>query len=73
MVTKSIKKIFSNGHSTSCLVIPRKIAEEHNLTDDDHAIVERTGKKFARVASTSTDGFTADLTTTQHNGEALNG
>lgn len=41
---KEIKKIWQNGNSTSCLVIPRKFALEHGLTDESHVTVESTAE-----------------------------
>jgi len=42
MTSKEISKIWASGNSTSCLVIPKKVALEHGLTDEDHVVVQST-------------------------------
>jgi antitoxin component of MazEF toxin-antitoxin module len=39
---KEISKLWIQGQNSTCLVIPRKIALEHGLTDDGHVVVEST-------------------------------
>jgi antitoxin component of MazEF toxin-antitoxin module len=42
MTTKVIAKIWASGKSAACLVIPKQIATDYGLTDDDHVTVEGT-------------------------------
>jgi antitoxin component of MazEF toxin-antitoxin module len=44
MAQKRIAKIWASGKSTACLVLGKEIAEEYNLTDDDHVTVEGTNE-----------------------------
>ena len=43
-MSKEIKKIWTNGNSTCCPVIPRKVAQEHGLTEEDYVVVENTAE-----------------------------
>jgi hypothetical protein len=40
MNTKDISKIWIQGTSSTCLVIPKKVALEFGLTDESRVIVE---------------------------------
>jgi antitoxin component of MazEF toxin-antitoxin module len=42
MGIKSISKLWIQGPSSVCLVIPKKIAAKHGLTDGNHVTVEST-------------------------------
>jgi antitoxin component of MazEF toxin-antitoxin module len=41
-MTKSISKLWIQGNNSTCLVIPKKVASEYGLTDDNHVTVEGT-------------------------------
>jgi hypothetical protein len=42
MNTKEISKIWIQGSSSCCCVIPKKVALQYGLTDESHVIVEGT-------------------------------
>ena len=42
MTNKGISKLWIQGQNSTCLVIPRKIAKDYGLTDEDHVSVEAT-------------------------------
>jgi hypothetical protein len=41
-MNKDISKIWIQGTSSACLVIPKKVALEYGLTDESHVVVEGT-------------------------------
>lgn len=43
-MNKDISKIWIQGTSSTCLVITKKVALQHGLTDDDHVTVESTNE-----------------------------